>query len=57
MGFHQQIGFDLLGGGGRGALDDEAGGWSNGFWQHRAKADVDAISKEVCHACREDDAV
>jgi hypothetical protein len=34
VGFRQQICPDLLVGGDRVALDDEAGGWSGGFHRH-----------------------
>jgi hypothetical protein len=54
VGFHQQIGFDPLEGSGRDTLVDEAGGWSGGFWQHRAEADVDVVGEEVCHAFEDD---
>jgi hypothetical protein len=35
VGFHQQIGFDLLVGSDRVAFDDEVGGWSGGFLKDR----------------------
>jgi hypothetical protein len=55
VGLRQQIGPNLLVGGDRIALDDEASGWSGGFRRHRAKADVDRIGEEVRHALGEDD--
>jgi hypothetical protein len=39
VGFRQQICPDLLIGGDRVALDDEADGWSSGFCRHGAEAD------------------
>jgi hypothetical protein len=35
---------NLLVGGDHIALDDEAGGWSGGFRQHGAEADVDGLA-------------
>jgi hypothetical protein len=57
VGLLRQIYFDLLVGGDRVALDDEAGGWSGGCRQHRAKADVDGVGEDVRHALREDDVI
>jgi hypothetical protein len=57
VGFHQHICPDLLVGGDRIALDDEATGWSGGFRRHRAEADVDGVGKDVRHALRKDDTV
>jgi hypothetical protein len=47
MGLHQQICPDLLVGGDRIALDDEASGWSGRFRRHGAEADVDGIGEDV----------
>jgi hypothetical protein len=44
----------LLVAGDRIAFDDEAGGWSGGRHWHRAKADVDRVSEDVCHALWEE---
>jgi hypothetical protein len=50
VGLLQQICFDLLVGGDRVALNDEAGGWNSGCHRHRAKADVDGVGEKVRHA-------
>jgi hypothetical protein len=57
VGFCKHICPDLLVGGGRIALDDEACGLSGGFRQHGAEADFDKIGEDVCHALRADDIV
>jgi hypothetical protein len=55
VGFLQQIGFDLLVGADRSALNDEACGWKYGFRRHRTEADVDRVGEDVRHALGEDD--
>jgi hypothetical protein len=50
VGFHQQMCPDMLVGGDRIALEDEASDWSGGFRRLRTGADVR-------HALRKDDAV
>jgi hypothetical protein len=57
VGFRQQIYPDMLVGGDHIAFDDEAYGWSGGFLQHQAEADVDGIGEDVCHTLQEDDVV
>jgi hypothetical protein len=50
VGFRQQSCSDLLVGGDRVALDDEASGSSVGFRRHRVEADVDGVGEDVRHA-------
>jgi hypothetical protein len=57
VGFYQQICPDLLVGSDRISLDDEASGWSSGFFWHRTKAYVDGIGEDVHPALQEDNVV
>jgi hypothetical protein len=50
VGFCQQICLDMLVGGDRVALNDEADGCSSGFHRHQAEVDVDRIGEDVRHA-------